>query len=110
MNKKSNRFSPENRERAVRLVREHRGKYPSLWACIKSLEREVKELRRANDILKTAIAFFPRRSWTPDSRVEGVHRPIPQYLRGRADLQDFADCPAVLLASRGPNARAGIAL
>ena len=25
---------------------------------IKSLEREVKELRRANDILKTASAFF----------------------------------------------------
>ena len=97
MNKKSNRFSPEVRERAVRLVQEHRGEYPSLWACIesiapkigcvpqmlndwvkqqdidtgtrgglstdgreriKSLEREVKELRRANDILKTASAFF----------------------------------------------------
>ena len=97
MNKKSNRFSPEVRERAVRLVQEHRGDYPSLWACIesiapkigcvpqtlndwvkqheidtgtrdglstdereriKSLEREVKELRRANDILKTASAFF----------------------------------------------------
>jgi transposase-like protein len=97
MNKKSNRFSPEVRERAVRMVLEHRGEYPSLWACIesiapkigcvpqtlndwvkqheidtgtrdglssdereriKSLEREVKELRRANDILKTASAFF----------------------------------------------------
>ena len=97
MNKKSNRFSPEVRERAVRMVQEHRGEYPSLWACIesiapkigcvpqtlndwgkqqeidtgvrdglssnereriKSLEREVKELRRANDILKTASAFF----------------------------------------------------
>src|SRR6056300_40278 len=97
MDKKSNRFSPEVRERAVRLVQEHRGEYPSLWACIesiapkigcmpqtlnhwvkqqeidtgtrdglrtdereriKSLEREVKELRRANDILKTASAFF----------------------------------------------------
>ena len=97
MNKRSNRFSPEVRERAVHLVQEHRGEYPSLWACIesiapkigcvpqtlndwvkqqdidtgtrdglsaeereriKSLEREVKELRRANDILKTASAFF----------------------------------------------------
>ena len=97
MNKKSNRFSPEVRERAVRMVQEHKGEYPSLWACIesiapkigcvpqtlndwvkqheidtgtrdglssdereriKSLEREVKELRRANDILKTASAFF----------------------------------------------------
>ena len=95
--KKSNKFSPEVRERAVRLVQEHRGEYPSLWAAIESiapkigcvpqtlnewvkrvevdsgkregvtttetqrvkdLEREVKERRRANEILKTASAFF----------------------------------------------------
>ena len=95
--KKSNKFSPEVRERAVRMVQEHRGEYPSLWAgiesiapkigCvpqtlldwvkqaeidagarpgvstteaqrIKDLEREVKELRRANEILKLASAFF----------------------------------------------------
>ncbi len=94
---KSNRFSPEVRERAVRLVQEHRGEYPSLWAAVESiapkigcvpqtllewvkraevdagerpgtttaeaqrmkeLERENKELRRANDILRTASAFF----------------------------------------------------
>jgi transposase-like protein len=94
---KSNKFSPEVRERAVRLVQEHRGEYSSLWAAvesiapkigcvpqtllewvkraevdagtrpgtstaeaqrIKDLEREVKELRRANDILRTASAFF----------------------------------------------------
>ena len=97
MNKRLNKFSPEVRERAVRLVQEHRGEYPSLWAAIesiapkigcvpqtlndwvkrdevdsgqregltstereqlKALQREVKELRRANDILKTASAFF----------------------------------------------------
>ena len=95
--KKSNKFSPEVRERAVRLVQEHRGEYASLWAAIESiapkigcvpqtlldwvkqaevdaggrpgvstadakrikdLEREVKELRRANEILKLASAFF----------------------------------------------------
>jgi transposase-like protein len=94
---KSNKFSPEVRERAVRLVQEHRGEYPSLWAAVESiapkigcvpqtllewvkraevdagerpgtttaetqrmkeLERENKELRRANDILRTASAFF----------------------------------------------------
>ena len=94
---KSKKFSPEVRERAVRLVQEHRGEYPSLWAAITSiapkigcvpqtlhewvrksaadrglrdcvtrdereriqaLEREVKELRRANEILKLASAFF----------------------------------------------------
>ena len=91
---KANKFSPEVRERAVRMVQEHRGEYPSLWAAIapkigcalqtllegvkrveidsgvrdgvttadaqrvKDLEREVKELRRANEILKLASAFF----------------------------------------------------
>lgn len=97
MNNKSNKFSPEVRERAVRMVQEHQGEYPSLWAAvesiapkigcvpqtllewvkrvevdagkreglsstererIKALERENKELRRANEILKTASAFF----------------------------------------------------
>ena len=95
--KKSNKFSPEVRERAVRMVQEHRSDYPSLWAAIESiapkigcvpqtlnewikrvevdtgardgvttaearrvkeLERENKELRRANEILKLASAFF----------------------------------------------------
>ncbi len=41
MNKKSNRFSPEVRERAVRLVQEHRGEYPSLWACIESIAPKI---------------------------------------------------------------------
>jgi transposase len=94
---KTNKFSPEVRERAVRLVQEQRGDYPSLWATVESiapkigcisqtllewvkreevdggkrdglttserdrlkqLERENKELRRVNEILKTASAFF----------------------------------------------------
>ena len=97
MNKKQSKFSPEVRERAVRLVREQRSEHPSMWAAIetiapmigctaqtllewvkrdevdrgvrdgvstdereriKVLEREVKELRRANEILKVASAFF----------------------------------------------------
>jgi transposase-like protein len=41
MNKKSNRFSPELRERAVRMVQEHRGEYPSLWASIESIAPKV---------------------------------------------------------------------
>ena len=94
---KVNRYSPEVRERAVRMVLEHERDYPSQWQAIcsiaskigcspdslkvwlrriqidagnmpgttteegeriKVLEKEVKELRRANEILKTASAFF----------------------------------------------------
>jgi transposase len=91
------RFSPEVRERAVRMVSEHLEEYPSEWATIasvarklgmgpetlrkwvrraqidsgarpglttderqklKDLEQEVRELRRANEILKAASLFF----------------------------------------------------
>lgn len=34
--KKSNKLPPEVRERAARIVQEHRGEYPSLWAVIES--------------------------------------------------------------------------
>ena len=37
MSKKSNQFSPEVRERAIRMVRKHRGGYPSLWVAIESI-------------------------------------------------------------------------
>ena len=91
------KYSPELRERAVRLVFEHTGDHPSQWATIRSvaekigcpvevlrrwvrqaerdagqrpgltnderarlkqLEKENVELRRANEILKKASAYF----------------------------------------------------
>jgi len=91
------KFSQEVRERAVRMLTEHRAEYGSEWAAVcsiagkigcspetlrtwvrrvqvdqgqrpgltteerermKDLEREVKELRRANEILKKASAYF----------------------------------------------------
>ena len=94
---KINRYAPEVRDRAIRMVTDHRGKYPSQWAAIqsvsqklgttpetlrawvrraeidngkregvttaeaeriKALEKEVRELRRANEILKDASIFF----------------------------------------------------
>jgi|TARA_R110000868_G_C10850635_1_gene760793 transposase-like protein len=94
---KSNRYSPEVRERAVRMLFEHKADYESEWAAmesiaskigctaetlrkwvrraevdagqrvglttderdrLKALEKENRELKRANEILKTASAFF----------------------------------------------------
>jgi transposase-like protein len=41
MTKKSNRFSPVVRERAVRMVVEQRGEYPSLSACIELIAPKI---------------------------------------------------------------------
>ena len=94
---RASKFSPEVRERGVKMVLEHQGEYESQWAAIvsvatkigctaetlrswlrqherdsgkregpttadkerlKALEREVRELRQANEILRKASAFF----------------------------------------------------
>lgn len=91
------KYSPELRERAVRMVQEHAAEHPSQWAAmrsvaakvgcttevlrrwvrqaerdqgqrpglttsererLKALEQENRELKRANDILRKASAFF----------------------------------------------------
>ena len=38
---KSNKFSPKVRERAVRMVQEHRGDYPSLWAAVELIAPKI---------------------------------------------------------------------
>ena len=39
--KKSTKFAPEVRERAVRMVQEHRSEYPSLWATVESIAPKI---------------------------------------------------------------------
>jgi transposase len=104
-------YPKEVRERAVRLVAEHRGDYETEYAAIRSiaaklgiatpetlrqwvrqaeagtgqrpgvtsgesaeirrLREEVKELRRANEILKAASAFFATELYRPLTRSTG---------------------------------------
>lgn len=92
------KYSPEVKQRAIRLLQEQRSEYPTQWAAIvaiaakigcsaetlrswskrheadradngqalndaqriKQLEKENKELQRANEILRLAAAFFAR--------------------------------------------------
>lgn len=39
--RKQNKVSLEVHERAVRLVRKHRGEYPSLWAAVQSIAPKI---------------------------------------------------------------------
>src|SRR6187397_2256075 len=66
---------------------------------LKALERENRELRKANEILKAASVFFPRSSIRPD-RSEPLHRRAPRRLRGRAHLPHLGRVGVRLLSAR----------
>ena len=96
--------TPETLRRWVRQQERDTGQRPGPTTAeeerIKALEREVRELRKANEILRLASAFSPRRSSTAASSREGIHRPVPPCLRRRADLPGDAGRAVRLLALR----------
>ncbi len=77
---------------------------------VKALVRELRELRKANQTLRLASAFSPKRSSAATSSREGVHRLVSSCLRGRADLQGDAGRTVGLLAPRCAAAQPGTAL
>ena len=54
------------------------------------LERENRELRRANEILKSGVGLFRAGALIRDSESSGFHRPVSDQVRGRADLSGVA--------------------
>ena len=66
---------------------------------LKALERENRELRKANEILKAASVFSPRNSIRPD-RSEPLHRRAPRALRGRVHLPELGRVGVCLLPTR----------
>ncbi len=133
---KNTRFSPEVRQRTVRMVLENQGEYDSQWAAIcsiapkigctpetlrvwvrqhewdtgggdgglttaerqrlKELERENRELRRSNDILRQALILRRRSSTTPGNCCQFI------FARQHATCWQFAaqDALGKMLSNR----------
>jgi transposase len=103
----------ETLRRWVRQAERDRGLRPGTTSAdaerLKQLERENRELRQANEILRKASAYFALTGSTAASSPDGVHRRTPRRLRGRADLQGAADRSVDVLHAGSAAGRSGAA-
>jgi transposase len=100
---------PEALRKRVRQAEADSGARPELLSSqereeIRRLRRENYELRRANEILKSASVFSPRSS-TQTVRSDRVHRRASRPFRGRADLPDLGRVGVRLLSAPAASAR-----
>ena len=76
-------YSIEVRERAVRLVREHLGNYPSRWATIESIAGKTQRPIGHSGYPRRQTAALERRAESPDCRKRCERTVIIPFLSGR---------------------------
>lgn len=85
---KTSKFSLEVRERAVRMVQEHRGGYPSLWATVASIAPKI------GCVLQTLLEWVKREeveSGQRDGLTAGEREGLKQLERENKELRRAND-------------------
>lgn len=97
---KSKKFSPEVRERAVRLVQEHRGAYPSLWAAVESIAPKI-------GCVPQTLLEWVKRAETDSGQRDGLTmaereriRALEQFWVSLAKMNSDDEVPYLLRASQ----------